>query len=81
MSGTGSDPKRPHPNSEVGGEGNNQLTNKPGEDPSVKSKDDARRALEEEELQTGVEDSFPASDPPAITQPVHRQNEPGGTKT
>ena len=29
----------------------------------------------EEELHEALEDSFPASDPPAITQPVHRHDD------
>ena len=28
-----------------------------------------------EELEEGLEDTFPASDPPAATQPVHRQSD------
>jgi len=27
----------------------------------------------EDELEEGLEDTFPASDPPAATQPVHKQ--------
>jgi hypothetical protein len=29
----------------------------------------------EDELEEGLEDTFPASDPPAATQPVHRRPE------
>jgi hypothetical protein len=32
-----------------------------------------RKAKEDEELEEGLEESFPASDPPAITQPEHRE--------
>jgi hypothetical protein len=40
--------------------------------------DEEKAKLEEEQLDEGLEDSFPASDPPSITQPVHRRDEPGG---
>jgi hypothetical protein len=36
--------------------------------PPLKPADD--RALQEEELEEGLEDSFPASDPPSITSPT-----------
>lgn len=29
----------------------------------------------EHELEEGLEDTFPASDPPAATQPVHKQTQ------
>jgi hypothetical protein len=76
-----SDPtRRPHPNAEIGGEGNNGLKGGAGESPVAETEEEKRRKLEEEELQKAVEDSFPASDPPAITQPVHRKGEPGGSR-
>ena len=30
----------------------------------------------EEELEEGLEDTFPASDPPTATQPVHHEQQP-----
>ena len=36
--------------------------------PPLKPADD--KALQEEELEEGLEDSFPASDPPSITSPT-----------
>jgi hypothetical protein len=32
-----------------------------------------KKAEQEEELEEGLEDTFPASDPPAVTQPVHHE--------
>jgi hypothetical protein len=32
-----------------------------------------RKEREEQELEEGLEESFPASDPPAVTQPDHRE--------
>jgi hypothetical protein len=34
----------------------------------------------EAELEEGLEETFPASDPPAATQPVHHQHEPPAKK-
>ena len=39
------------------------MSKKPGE----RKKDEL-----EEELEEGLEETFPASDPPAVTQPVHK---------
>ncbi len=33
---------------------------------------------QDDELEEALEDSFPASDPPSITQPVHRHDEKDG---
>ena len=47
-----------------------KTTGKPADDRA------AEKELQEEELEEGLEDSFPASDPPSITSPTI----PGGPK-
>ena len=37
-----------------------------------KKQDDRKRDLDEA-LEEGLKETFPASDPPAVTQPVHHQ--------
>jgi hypothetical protein len=37
------------------------------------SKKPDKTSKEEQELEEGLEESFPASDPPAVTQPEHRE--------
>jgi hypothetical protein len=41
-----------------------------------KQPDKAKKDEREEELEEGLEETFPASDPPAATQPVHKQPRP-----
>jgi hypothetical protein len=37
------------------------------------SKKPDKSKKDEQELEEGLEESFPASDPPAVTQPEHRE--------
>jgi hypothetical protein len=37
------------------------------------SKKSDQKAKDEAELEEGLEETFPASDPPAVTQPEHRE--------
>ncbi len=37
------------------------------------SKKSDKKAKDEQELEEGLEESFPASDAPAVTQPEHRE--------
>jgi|GEM_PF-4519985 len=39
-----------------------------------KKRDEKKKDELEEELEEGLEETFPASDPPAITQPVHHEH-------
>ena len=41
-----------------------------------KKPDKAKTDELDEELEEGLEETFPASDPPAATQPVHKQPHP-----
>jgi hypothetical protein len=43
--------------------------------PKVAGNDNAKPKLDEE-LEEGLEETFPASDPPASTQPVHHEPHP-----
>jgi hypothetical protein len=40
------------------------------------SAENAKAAELDEELEEGLEETFPASDPPTATQPVHRETAP-----
>ncbi|MBN9600893.1 MAG: hypothetical protein J0G28_14635 [Afipia sp.] len=45
--------------------------------PGKKAEDD-QRALKEEKLEEGLEESFPASDPVSVIQPHPARHDPGG---
>jgi hypothetical protein len=40
---------------------------------AMSGKKSDQKAKDEQELEEGLEESFPASDPPAVTQPEHRE--------
>ena len=42
----------------------------------IADNDNAANPKLDEELEEGLEESFPASDPPAATQPVHHEPHP-----
>jgi hypothetical protein len=50
----------------------NSPQSRAGKSPAVRSLEQERRddALKEEELEEGLEDTFPASDPVSVTQPT-----------
>jgi hypothetical protein len=48
---------------------------KQGGPAKIAGNDNAKPKLDEE-LEEGLEESFPASDPPAATQPVHHEPHP-----
>jgi len=41
-----------------------------------KKSDQQKKDELDAELEEGLEETFPASDPPAVTQPVHKQPHP-----
>ena len=58
---------------------NRSLTQNAQEEEKQRERDERRRRKLEKELETGLEDSFPASDPVNVTQPAaplrkHRSN-------
>jgi hypothetical protein len=44
-------------------------------------KQEEHHEKQQEKLHDALEDSFPASDPPAMTQPLHKSGAPKGKKT
>jgi len=42
----------------------------------IAGNDNAAKPSLDEELEEGLEGTFPASDPPAVTQPVHHEPHP-----
>jgi hypothetical protein len=46
-----------------------------------KQKKEEEHHEEQEELHDALEDSFPASDPPAMTQPLHKSGAPKDKKS
>jgi len=49
---------------------------KQGGPPKVAGNDNAVKPKHDEELEEGLEGTFPASDPPSATQPVHHEPHP-----
>ena len=51
------------------------MDNKRGGSTKIAGNDNAKPKLDDE-LEEGLEETFPASDPPAATQPVHHEPHP-----
>jgi hypothetical protein len=49
---------------------------KRGEPTKIAVNDNVANPKLDEELEEGLEGTFPASDPPAVTQPVHHEPHP-----
>ena len=52
------------------------MDKKQGGPPKIAGNDNVVKSKRDEELEEGLEGTFPASDPPAATQPVHHEPHP-----